>query len=295
MPVESDRASPATLACVILTAGGRDTELGRAVASVLAQQGPPIDVVVVGNGSPVPGLADGARAVDLPDNLGIPGGRNVGVAQTDAEIVLLLDDDGWLPSRTVADHVRRLFDGEPRLGIVSFRIVDPDTGTTQRRHVPRLWVRDPGRSSSVTTFLGGACAVRRRVFETAGPLPDEFFYAHEETDLAWRAMDAGWRIRYDADVVMYHPATSPARHATYLRLNARNRVWLVRRRLPLVLGALHLAVWSVLTVARLRRLGPLRAWFAGFIEGLRTPCGERQPIRWRTAVRMTLLGRPPVV
>jgi GT2 family glycosyltransferase len=147
----------------------------------------------------------------------------------------------------------------------------------------------------VTTFLGGACAVRRRVFDTVGPWPDEFFYAHEETDLAWRALDAGWRIRYDAEVLMYHPATSPARHDTYLRMNARNRAWLVRRRLPAALGAMHLMVWGVLTVLRLRKVAPLRVWYAALREGLRSPCGERRPIRWRTAARMTLLGRPPVV
>lgn len=295
MPDDPGGAAGQALACVILTAGGRGAELERAVCSVLAQAGPPIAVVVVGNGVPVPGLPDEVRVVELPANIGIPGGRNVGVSHTGAEIVLFLDDDGWLPSTGTAEHLRRVFGGESRLGVVSFRIVDPEAGTTQRRHVPRLWVGDAGRSSRVTTFLGGACAVRRGVFQEVGSWPDEFFYGHEESDLGWRALDAGWRIRYDADVVMYHPATSPARHATYLRLNARNRVWLVRRRLPAALGALHLAVWTVLTVLRLRQLGSLRAWLAGFREGLRYPCGERRPIRWRTAGRMTLLGRPPVV
>ena len=69
-----------------------------------------------------------------------------------------------------------------------------ETGTTQRRHVPRLRASDPLRSSRVTTFLGGANAVRTTVFQQVGLLPDEFFYAHEETDLAWRALDAGWMI-----------------------------------------------------------------------------------------------------
>lgn len=284
-----------TLACVILTAGGRERELERAVGSVLAQGGPPIEVVVVGNGVSVSGLPEGVDVLELAYNAGIPGGRNIGVQHTDAEVVLFLDDDGWLQSTRTAEHVRRAFGGEPRLGIVSFRIVDPASGGTQRRHVPRLWVGDPERSSRATTFLGGACAVRHAVFDDVGPLPGDFFYAHEETDFGWRALDAGWSIHYDAAVVMCHPATSPGRHAAYLRLNARNRVWLVRRRLPVVLAALHLVVWTVLTVLRLRRVAALRVWFGGLLEGLREPCGERRPIRWRTVARMTLLGRPPVV
>ena len=31
-------------------------------------------------------------------------------------------------------------------------------------------------------------------FHGAGGLPEAFFYALEETDLAWRLIDAGWRV-----------------------------------------------------------------------------------------------------
>src|SRR5690606_27983419 len=141
----------------------------------------------------------------------------------------------------------------------------------------------------------GAAAIRRAVFDDVGEFPDEFFYAHEETDLAWRALDAGWRIRYDAACVLAHPATSPTRHPTYFRLNARNRVWLAKRNLPVAIAVPYLLTWIVLTVARVRTLNGLAAWWRGFLEGLRTPCGRRQPIAWRTVWRMTRLGRPPVV
>jgi GT2 family glycosyltransferase len=147
----------------------------------------------------------------------------------------------------------------------------------------------------VTTFLGGACAVRRSVLDEVGGLPEAFFYAHEESDLAWRALNAGYRIVYDADAVMFHPAVTPTRHPMFYRLNARNRVWLARRNLPWPLLACYLGVWVVLTVLRERRLAALRAWFAGFAEGWRTSAGRRRPMSWRTVWTMTKLGRPPVI
>jgi GT2 family glycosyltransferase len=151
------------------------------------------------------------------------------------------------------------------------------------------------RSSRVTTFLGGANAVRTRVFAEVGVLPGEFFYAHEETDLAWRALDAGWMIDYRSDMVLYHPTTAPSRHAVYHRMVARNRVWLARRNLPAPLVPVYLGVWLLLTLAR-RPSGPaLKAWFGGFREGWTTPCGPRRPMRWRTVWRLTRLGRPPVI
>ncbi|MEU8774442.1 glycosyltransferase [Streptomyces sp. NPDC048606] len=280
--------------------GDRPDELKALLDSVARQEGDPVEVVVVGQGVKVTGLPEGVRSVELPENLGIPGGRNVGIEAfgpggRDVDVLLFLDDDGLLERTDTADLCRRAFAEDDRLGIVSFRIADPDTGATQRRHVPRLRASDPLRSSRVTTFLGGANAVRTKVFEQVGALPAEFFYAHEETDLAWRALDAGWLIDYRADMVLLHPTTAPSRHAVYHRMVARNRVWLARRNLPAPLVPVYLGVWLALTLVR-RPSGPaLKAWFGGFKEGWTTPCGPRRPMRWRTVWRLTRLGRPPVI
>lgn len=288
------------LGAVIITMGNRPAELRALLDSVAAQEGDRIEVVVVGNGSPVPDVPPGVRTVELPENLGIPGGRNVGIeafgpSGADVDALLFLDDDGLLPLTDTAELCREAFAEDPRLGIISFRIADPETGVTQRRHVPRLRAADPMRSSRVTTFLGGANAVRTRVLAEVGPLPGDFFYAHEETDLAWRALDAGWLIDYRADMVLHHPTTAPSRHAVYHRMVARNRVWLARRNLPAPLVPVYLGVWMLLTLLRRPSGEALKAWFGGFREGWRKPCGPRRPMKWRTVWRLTRLGRPPVI
>ncbi|WP_016907921.1 glycosyltransferase family 2 protein [Streptomyces xiaopingdaonensis] len=293
------------LGAVVLTMGNRPEELRALLGSVAAQAGDPVEVVVVGNGVRLPELPElpgGLRTVELPENLGIPGGRNVGIeafrpegGEFTVDAVLFLDDDGFLPETDTAERVRETFAAEADLGIISFRIADPETGRTQRRHVPRLRASDPLRSSRVTTFLGGANAVRSEVFAQVGDLPGEFFYAHEETDLAWRALDAGWGIAYRPDMVLHHPTTPPSRHAVYHRMVARNRVWLARRNLPAVLVPVYVGVWLLLTLLRRPSGAAWKAWWGGFREGWRTPCGPRRPMRWRTVWRLTRLGRPPVI
>ncbi|MFI8435362.1 glycosyltransferase family 2 protein [Streptomyces sp. NPDC079020] len=288
------------LGAVIITMGNRPDELRALLDSVTAQDGDRIEVVVVGNGAPVPDVPAGVRTVELPENLGIPGGRNVGIeafgpSGADVDGLLFLDDDGLLPNTDTAELCRQAFDTDPKLGIITFRIADPDTGITQRRHVPRLRASDPMRSSRVTTFLGGANVVRTRVIAEVGALPDEFFYAHEETDLAWRALDAGWMIDYRADMVLNHPTTAPSRHAVYHRMVARNRVWLARRNLPAPLVPVYVGVWLLLTLIRRPSRPALRAWFGGFREGWAKPCGPRRPMKWRTVWQLTRLGRPPVI
>ena len=279
---------------VLLTQGDRPNELAVAVASIASGADPEDETIVVGNGCPLDPI-DGAVTVELPANLGIPAGRNEGVRVAGGELICFLDDDARLLGSGFTSRLKALFVADPKLGIVTFRITDVESGASQRRHVPRIGNVDPEVSSAVTTFLGGACAVRSEVFDEVGLLPDEFFYALEETDLAWRALDAGWAIRYEAGLAVHHPATAPSRHPGYLRRTARNRVWLARRRLPWVLGVVYVCNWLVLSLFRDRRISAVRETLAGTAEGLRSDAGPRAPIGWATAVTMARVGRPPVI
>ncbi len=94
---------------------------------------------------------------------------------------------------------------------------------------------------------------------------------------------------------MCHPAAPNARHATWYRLDGRNRVLLARRNLPWPLAWAYLMDWLAMTVARERSASALRAWLSGFAEGWRMDPGPRHPISIRTAWRMTRAGRPPVI
>ncbi|MFJ5709912.1 MULTISPECIES: glycosyltransferase family 2 protein [unclassified Streptomyces] len=283
----------------VLTMGTRPAELGALLDSVARQDEPAARVVVVGNGAgSLPALPEGVTGVELPENRGVTGGRNVAIDTLrsfgDVDVLVDLDDDGLLVDTDVFRRLVDLYETEPKLGVVSFRIAD-ETGETQRRHIPRLGAKDPMRGGEVTTFLGGGHGLSMPMLDRIGGWPEEFFFAHEETDLAWRALDAGWRITYAPELLLQHPKTSPARHDVYYRMTARNRVWLAKRNLPAPLVPLYLAVWVLLTVARTRSVRGLRAWFAGFAEGLKAPAGPRRPMRWSTVLRMTRLGRPPII
>ncbi|MFF4668673.1 glycosyltransferase family 2 protein [Streptomyces sp. NPDC001279] len=282
----------------VLTMGDRMPELLALLESVAKQDELAARVVVVGNGTALAGLPDGVTAVELEENLGVSGGRNIAWRRLrefgDVDVLVDLDDDGLLVEADVFRRIADQYEADTRLGIIGFRIAD-ETGTTQRRHVPRLRAKDPMRRGLVTTFLGGGHALSMPMLEQTGGWPDAFFFTHEETDLAWRAIDRGWDVLYEPQLVLQHPKTSPARHAVYYRMTARNRVWLAKRHLPALLVPVYLGVWTMLTVVRTKSRAGLRAWFGGFAEGIKSSGGPRRPIRWRTVWRMSRLGRPPVV
>lgn len=287
--------SRTSVGAVVLSMGTRPEEFPRALESLLAQRGVDLDVVVVGNGWEPRGLPAGVRTVHLPENVGIPEGRNVGAAAVGGDVILFYDDDAYLPTDDVVARLVDVLDRDPAVAAVQPRPVDPTGKPSPQRWVPRPGGGDPLRPGVVTWVWEGTFAIRRGVFERAGGWPGHFFYGHEGIDLMWKVWDLGYVGWYAPDIVMNHPATSPARHAVYYRMNARNRVWVARRNLPWPLVVAHLAVWTVLTVARLRSPRKLAPWFAGFREGLGPGAGERRPMSWRTVWRLTRAGRPPVV
>lgn len=280
---------------VVLTMGRRPEGLHRAIDSVLAQTDVSCDIVVVGNGWEPTGLPEGVRAIALPANVGIPAGRNAGVDAVDGDVLLFLDDDATLADPHFLARALDLLDAHPRIGLIQPRVVDPTGLPAPRRWVPRLRVGDPGRSSPAMALWEGATIVRRAAFDAAGRWASEFFYAHEGIDLAWRVWDADYTAWYAADLIVYHEANDPKRFPEHARLQARNRVWIARRNLPLPLEPLYVGSWVLITVARERDRAQLRAWFQGLAEGMRERPADRRPMSWRTIARMSRAGRPPVV
>ena len=284
-----------TFGVVVLTMGQRPDDLAAGLASLQAQRDVDLDIVVVGNGWDPVGLPDGVKALHLAQNVGIPAGRNAGVPLVGGELLFFLDDDACLADDRFLATVAKRFDAAPQIGLMQPRVVDPTGRPAPGRWVPRLKVGNPAQPSPATSLWEGAVAIRRSLFERIGGWPEEFFYAHEGIDLVWRVWDEGAVAWYAGDLVVHHPVIDPARHDVYYRLNARNRVWLARRNLPVVLEPIYVGSWVGMTLLRVHDAKALKAWFGGLVEGIaHRPAGRRR-MKWRTVVAMAKAGRPPII
>jgi glycosyltransferase involved in cell wall biosynthesis len=208
--------------------GGR--LLHEAVASVLAQEGPRVRVLVVDDGS-----RDGApdrlpadsRIVKLRNGgSGIPAALDTGLNASSAPLVARQDaDDVSLPGRLArqVDFLNR-HDG---IGLVAcgFEVVAGSrTVTTMRPSPVGMLERNP--------ICAGTAVVRRSVLREAGGHREAFRLASDYDAwlrCAWVAGVAilpfvGYRYRLTAGMVTVHHATLQAAYAELARASARARI-----------------------------------------------------------------------
>lgn len=207
----------------------RKNKVLRAIESIYVQSYRPIEVVVADSAS-TDGTLEAVEArfpevktIRLHENLGCPGGRNIALANCSGDIVISLDDDGWLSEETVAGCVQRFTD-DPFLGVIGFNIIPPEGEKSY------------GQDGESTSFSGGAMAVRGNVLKEVGYYPSDFFRQAEETDLALRVIEAGYKITKCPSLTMFHEVTRASTDVKkYLFYSCRNELSIVIRRYPLSL------------------------------------------------------------
>ena len=286
-------SSMSTISVVVLTMGDRPDELAASISSARAQKGVSVEIVLVINGgTPDQDLAD--VIVEPKENMGIPEGRNIGAAASKGEFICFLDDDGVLLDENIFLEANNSFSFEEDLAVVSLKIVNEHNKTVRRHHSGLI--KEPSQKAEITAFAGGACLIRKTSFDSVEGFSGEFFYGLEETDLAWRLIDENWKIRYLSNLLFFHPSTSPMRHKNFHLNTARNRVWLVHRLLPFPLAIIYLTNWFLVSAIRnLLRPSNLYLILAGYFQGWESRPFTRSTLKKETLIRLTKLGRPPII
>ena len=285
-----------SVGAVILTTGNRMEQLDRAIASLDRQERPCEEVVLVWNGAIRRRVESDTRLVhiELDENVGIPEGRNLGVQGSTSDVILFLDDDATIRDVDLTTRLSDMFDADSDLGVVAFRVEDPETGVVLRRWVPRVG-SDAQTPGLVARFPGGAAAIRRTAFTEVGGYQGSFFYGHEETELALRVLDAGFKIAYQPELVVLHPALDDRTSPERARFLGRNRVWIARLRLPVPIAVVNILLWFVVGPLKAGSIRSALAYVGGWMRGWTQSPGSRDPVTWRTVIKMARIGQPPII
>lgn len=261
------------LSYVILTANRKD-ELRRCLQSILAQDRPPDEIVVVDNGS-----TDGTpamlatdfpmcRVVALSTNTGVCAGRNAGLRAATGDVLVTIDDDCILEQHDFNRRLLERFATRPRMGVLALNVATPYNPAAPDPF-PSLDKRLRNSEAEVSYFLGGAVAFRKEIFQQVGYYPEEYFYAMEELDLSYRLMETNWQIWFAPDLIVTH-LESPRERPPWRRIyfDYRNRIWLGVKYLPLPYLVVNLSVWGLVFFLRAVRYGYIMHFLRSIRDGV---------------------------
>lgn len=230
------------LVSAVIVTWNRLAEVRVALQSLVAQDYPHLEILVVDNastdGTPemIAGEFPQVRVLRQDHNLGCPGGRNVGVRAATGEFIFSLDDDAEAEPAVVSTLLRH-FQRDPQLAVLMPRLVDCDPAASR----PELPPVPPLRYRGL--YTGGAALIRKAVIEAVGYFPADYIWGVGETDFALRVLDAGYRLLVDNSVVIWHYRTPTMRdECRAFAFGYRNNIRCLWRRAPLsraLVGTVH--------------------------------------------------------
>jgi O-antigen biosynthesis protein len=179
---------------VILPVHNRSALLGRSAMSVLVQQGPTIELIVVDDGSDdKPGdvldaLNDGrVRLIQHSTRRGAAAARNTGMRSARGEFIAFMDsDDEWMPGKLQAQVTCMRRSSLPKVGIVTCGHISVRSDGRESTWIPRYrgWVL-PALLSQKHVGIGNPFLLIRRVALMDHAIEfDEELESREEWDLA---------------------------------------------------------------------------------------------------------------
>jgi GT2 family glycosyltransferase len=271
--------TPAT--AVVLNHNGRGF-VEEAVESLLLQDLPGLEVLVVDNGSTDGSdlelerrFGDRIRLLRSGRNLGFGAGNNVGIRASQAPHLILLNNDA-VAAPSFARELIAAAELDPRVGMVAAKVLDHARrdviDTTGHLLYPDGLNRGRGRleidrgqydGCRDALFPSGAAALyRRAMLDAIGLFDESFFLYGDDAELGLRGRLAGWRCGFAPRAVAYHHYSRSA--GAYSTLKAfhveRNRVFVLVKLFPTSLVLLSPAY----TAARLalQAVGAVAGWGA---------------------------------
>jgi GT2 family glycosyltransferase len=260
------------------------------------------------------------RLVEAGQNTGFSGGVALGLEQTTAPLVVLVNNDAVAASGFLSALVEPF--SKPTVGAVCAKVLLADGRGVNSVGAEiiadgyardRGWLQpDDGRyDTPAEVFVGSGCALalRREAVDDAGGIDRSYFLYYEDTDLTWRLRLRGWAVVTAPDAVISHEHSATVGRGSSLHTfyDERNRlITLVKdASAGLVLKALVLQpvttlyiAWREVQSARTERRAPntrlLRARLrasAGFVRLLPHAWRERRRIGRRALVPRRELER----
>jgi len=184
----------------------RKNDLFNTLTKVYEQDYQNIEVIVVDNAS-VDGTQSmvrssfpSVRLIELQKNIGITG-WNEGFKAAKGEYILFLDDDSFPINKTISKGLFALSENI-NLGIVAFNVWNTRYKFCETQNYDE---------TDSLLFCGCGVLIQREVFNRINGYDKNYFIYQNELDFAIRAYNAGYKLQYLKDAIIYHNQSQVAR------------------------------------------------------------------------------------
>lgn len=264
------------LVSFVLITHNRITNLVECIHSIQNQTYQNIEIILVDNNSidstvkVIQRDFPQIKLISLDTNLGVTGARNVGIKNSNGDVIVFIDDDCIIKDKYFVEKLNKFFKERNKVRILTFRIINYYTNETHSLEFPHKLIKLINDEFETSYFLGGASAIKREVFDRIGYFYDDYFYGHEELDFSWRAIEKGFTIFYSPLFVVYHKTSATARPSwRKIYYSTRNRIWLVFSFLPWYYIASHLIVWLPSFFILSLKVNQVQKFFLAVCDGFR--------------------------
>ncbi|MGA8594608.1 MAG: glycosyltransferase family 2 protein [Bryobacteraceae bacterium] len=291
--------------CAVIPTWNRSDLVGNILENLKRQTQPVSETIVVDNGSEDDTLeatrALGARAIKLASNQGFAKAVNAGIVASEAEWVLVLNNDVELDPQWLEYSLKAANDERASL------VVGKLLRATHAGRIDGAWdlvaasgcawrcgwnlpdgdIWDQRRNVQIAPLT--ACLINRRVFDSVGLLDAEFESYYEDVDFGLRFALAGFTGIYEPKACAVHlgSATLGSSKTTYFV--SRNQVLLATKfglgKLSLSRVLVGQALFLLTTIRQRNFVAALRGKWDGARLVRRLPKNSAPPARLQSLLR----------
>ncbi|WP_144631415.1 glycosyltransferase family 2 protein [Priestia megaterium] len=228
------------------------------------------------------------KYIKLEKNLGVAGGRNVGVDHASYENMIFLDDDAHFTSLTALADIESIMNSNANK-IFAFQIKDLSNGLFHWPYGDKL-LREREKSFLCNKYIGCGHAIKKSFFKSVNGYSNDMFFGFEETELVMKMFGSNdLPVLYVGTIEIIHRVTPITRIVDNKRFyyKVRNRLFVIREMHPLGGGA-YLLYYLVGYLYRSIKLKTVKEYKSGIRDAFKTSIDKRYRMSYRNFLRYLL-------
>jgi len=234
------------------------------------------------------------KYIRLPRNSGTEG-RNVGIVNSNGDIIIMLDDDVLGINRDSIYKIIHIFNKRPNVAAVCFKITDYHTGEISNWCHHYKIEEFSNREFITAEITEGAVAYRKKVLDQVGYYPSTFFISNEGPDLACRILNKGYDVIFCPEILVKHRFSGDGRESwRRYYYDTRNHFWFAARNYRFWYGVKYVLSKILVMLAYSIRDGFFLYWCKGVFHGLLglpRSLTERNPISRETEQKIKMIDK----